>query len=104
MNLLETLHAIRDEALPQELLEKYRDDLIHFRTDILRSIANLKMLRARFLLESKEPTLGAKEMAWNGSDNGLRLIELKGSIGGLGGEIDSLRDRIWHFIRISNNP
>ena len=99
MKLRETLKAIRDDALPLQSLEKFRDDLIHIRTDLHRLRAELKKKRALYMLSSKEETLGAKKMTWEGNEDGQRLIEVEGDLGGIGLEIDGLMSRIFSKIR-----
>lgn len=98
--LQETLKAIRDERLPLEMLEKYRDDLIHFKTDLHNEIADYKKRRAIFLVTSEEKVLGLRKLLWEATDDGLRLTELKGMLGGLQGEIDSLQGRIYGQLRL----
>jgi hypothetical protein len=101
MNLKELLIAVRDEKLTLPMLEKYRDQLIHVRSDILMEIATLKKARAFFLFECEEPTMVLKRMRWEVTKEGQRLIELEGYIRGLRSEIDSLQSRIYAELRIA---
>src|SRR3990167_1465360 len=97
--LKETLLAVRDENLTLPDIEKYRDALIHFRTDLFRAIAELKKKRALYLLSSTEPTAIGKKMHWEASEEGQQLISYEGDIAGLGGEIDALQGKIYSLIR-----
>lgn len=99
ITLKEVLLAVRDENLPLPMLEKYRDSLIHMKTDVAIEIAEKKKARAFFLMDSKEPTAAAKRMAWEVTPDGQRLIELEGYMRGIGGEIDALMSRIYSSIR-----
>jgi|SRR3990167_1111496 len=99
MTLFDTLVAVRDENLSLQMCEKYRDSLIHFKTDLHRAIAELKKKRALYLLSSTEPTAIGKKMHWEASEEGQQLISYEGDIAGLGGEIDALQGKIYSLIR-----
>lgn len=99
MNLRETLVAVRDDKLPLPMLEKYRDTLIHFKTDLHEHIAELKKKRAQYLV-STEGSVASRKMAFDGTDDGQRLLSLQGHISGLQGEIDSLQGRIYGQLRL----
>ncbi len=100
MNLKELLLAVRQEGLSQPLLEKYRDQLIYLRTDIHMERAELKRKRALFLLESKETSVAAKKLSFDGTPEGQRLFTLDGYATSIKAEIESLRDRIFSKIRL----
>ncbi len=100
MSLLEdTLKAIRDDKLPLEQLEKLRDTLIHLKTDISIQLADKKKARAMYLISS-EGSVAARKMAFDGTADGQRLIELEGYLRGLGGEIEALASRIYAALGI----
>lgn len=99
MNLEQTLQAIRDEKLPLQMLEKYRDDLIHFKTDLLRVIATLKKQKALYLIQHPEKSAVDRKISWDASEVGQRLIELEADLRGLPDEIDGLMSRIYAAIR-----
>lgn len=98
--LKQVLEKVRDENLPLDLLEKYRDQLVHFKTDLHATIADFKKKRAVYLVSSEIQGVEAKKQAWDATEDGLRLIELKGMISGLQGEIDSLQGRIYGLLRL----
>lgn len=99
MNLEQTLAAIRDDKLPLQMLEKYRDDLIHFKTDLLKRVATLKKQKALFLIQHPEKSAIDRKMSWDASEIGQRLIELEGDLRGLPDEINGLMSRIYSAIR-----
>lgn len=97
--LSETLAAIRDEKLPLNLLEQYRDSLIHFKTDLLKAVAELKKKKAIYLMREPEKSAIARKMQWDASPEGQRLIDLEADLRGLPDEIDALMSRIYSAIR-----
>lgn len=99
MNLSDVLRAVREENLSLQNLEKYRDSLIHFKTDLHEHIAELKKKRAQYLV-STEGSVASRKMAFDGTDDGQRLLSLQGHISGLQGEIDSLQGRIYGQLRL----
>jgi len=98
--LKDLLEKVKDEHLSLPLCEKYRDELIHLKTELHHSIADFKKKRAIFLVSSEVQGVEARKMAFDATPDGLRLIELKGMIGGLQGEIDSLQGRIYGHLRL----
>lgn len=98
-SLKSVLEAIRDEKLPLPMLEKYRDTLIHFKTDLLLSVAELKKKKALFLMHNPEQSAIARKMAWDASDDGQLLFEREAELRGLPDEIDGLMSRIYAAIR-----
>lgn len=94
-----TLKEIRDEKLPLEMLERYRDTLIHLKTDLLKAVAEKKKERALFLIKNPDKSAVARKMEWEASEAGQRLIELEADLRGLPDEIDGLMSRIYSLIR-----
>ena len=100
MSLLqELLEAVKDEHLPLEALEKYRDQLTHLKATMHLALADCKKSRALFLLASEEKTAAAKKIAWEASKEGQRLLELEGYIRAVSSELGSLQGRIYGAIR-----
>ena len=99
MNLHDTLQAVRDEKLTLPQLEKCRDDLIHFKTDLLKAIAELEKQEALFLMREPEKSAVARKMEWKATTEGQKLIDYKASLRGLPDEIDALMSRIYSAIR-----
>lgn len=99
MNLYEVLDAVKDERLPLDMCERYRDQLCHFKSELSRKIADLKKKRALFMIQSEEKTAAAKKLAFDASPDGQKLIGYEGDIRGLGDEISSLQSRIFSLIR-----
>lgn len=102
MSLLQDLlEKMKDEKLSQFQLEQMRDQLIHIKSTIHIQIAELKKKRALFMIRCEAETNAKAKVLWEASLEGQKLLELEGYIRGIGGEIDSLRDRVWSFLRQS---
>lgn len=102
MNQLQiTLEAVKDENLTLQQCEKYRDNLIHIKTKLHNEIADYKRKRAIWLTSSDIQGVEARKLAYDATEDGQRLIELKGMMGGLGGEIDGLQSRIYGHLRLN---
>lgn len=98
--LADTLLAVRDEKLELEMCEKYRDTLIHLKTDLQNEIADHKKRRALWLMASEITGVEAKKLAYDATEDGQRLIELVGMVRGLPDEIDGLQSRIYAHLRL----
>ena len=98
-DLAETLAAIRDDKLQLPQLEAFRDSLIHFKTDLLLSVAKLKKAKALYLMRNPQDSAIARKMAWDASDEGQLLIQREAELRGLPDEIDGLMSRIYSAIR-----
>lgn len=98
--LLTLLEAVKDENLSLEMCEKYRDELIHMKTRLHNEIAEYKKKRATWITTSEITSIEGRKMAYDATEDGQRLIELKGMIGGITGEIDSLQSRIYGHLRL----
>ena len=99
LTLSETLAAIREENLSLQNLEAMRDSLIHFKTDLLLSVAKLKKAKALYLMRNPQDSAIARKMAWDASDEGQLLIQREAELRGLPDEIDGLMSRIYSLIR-----
>jgi len=100
MKLKDILEAVREEKIPLEMCEKYRDQLIHLKTQILLAEADLKKKRAKFLIEHPEKTAVQRKMEFDASPDGQRLMELQADLRALPAEIDSLQSRIYSHLRL----
>lgn len=98
--LLSLLQEVKDENLPLEKLELFRDKLVHLKTDILRAEAELKKKRAMFLVKNPEQSAIQRKMEWDAGSEGQRLIELQADLRALPAEIDSLQGRIYGMLRL----
>ena len=98
MTFKELLEAVKDQNLTKEQCDSYRDSLIHLLSDMRREIADLKKKRAMFFLSSEEKSGVAKTIAWDGTPEGQRLIDLKEWSRAAMSEIEGLKSRIYSLL------
>jgi hypothetical protein len=97
--LEDVLRKVRDEKLSLPQLEAFRDSLIHFKTDLLKTVAEYKKQRALFLMHDPEKSVALRKMEWDATPMGLLLIGFEADLRGLPDEIDALMSRIYSAIR-----
>lgn len=98
--LLDLLQKVKDDALPLDMLEKYRDQLIHLHSDMQLSLASIEKEEAMFLaMGGQEETDASRKRRWRATDRGQRGIELNRFVKIVVKECDSLRNRIFAAIR-----
>lgn len=97
--LVDLLQKVREENLDLPTVEKYRDSLIHLRTDLKRHEAALKKRRALALIQNNKVSVAQRKLQFDATEDGLALIDVQGDLAGLGGEIDALQSRIYSLIR-----
>lgn len=101
MNFLELLQAVRDENLPLEKIEQYRDTLVHFHTDMQIEVADLEKEEAMFFYDhSGLPDVSdiSIKRNWRVTADGKRLILLNRYLKACSKEIDSLKSRVYRII------
>jgi len=101
MKLKELLETVKDERLPQPMLEKYRDELIHLQTMVLMERADLQKKEAFYFLDNKKENDVSTKRAWRVTPEGQRLIELDAYKSALPKEIKSLESRVYALLRIN---
>lgn len=105
------LEAVKDETLPLEMIEKYRDEMIHLHSAMQIELANIEKEEAMYFLEWNKPVLLGKDdnklppiadiaikRMWRGTDKGQRGIELNRYVKVIAKEIDSLKSRVYRLI------
>lgn len=95
MNLKELFEAVREEHLNKTDLEKYHTQLSSLYASIHFEMAELEKAEAIYVLASELETDVAKKRAWNGTEKGQRLIELKHYSKGAEKLLSSLKNRIY---------
>ena len=76
MKLLELITAVNDKSLSKEHLEAYRDDISNVFAKMQFEMADVKKSKAIYFLENPDKSDKATERKWQGTDKGLREIEL----------------------------
>lgn len=95
MNLKELFEAVREEHLNKTDLENYHTQLSSLYASIHFEMAELEKAEAIYVLASELETDVAKKRAWNGTEKGQRLIELKHYSKGAEKLLSSLKNRIY---------
>lgn len=105
MTLKELFEAVREEHLNKTDLENYHTQLSSLYASIHFEMAELEKAEALYFLENKillNTDKGIKERTdivikrmWNGTEKGLRLIELKHYSKGAEKLLSSLKNRIY---------
>lgn len=98
MNLLELLDAVKDEKLPKEMIEKYRDTMIHLHTQMQFEMADLEKKEALYFVKFRLDSDVATKREWRITTEGQRMILLNRYIKAIVKEIDSLKSRIYSLL------
>ncbi len=98
MTFKELLEAVKEENLPLDKIELYRDSLVHLHSAMQIERASLKKAEALYFLANKESTAVSNKMAWRGSQEGQRLLDIEAYIRAAVKEIDSLKSRVYRLI------
>lgn len=94
--LRELIVAIKEQTLPREELEKYRDAMSHLFADYQLEMANIEKKEALFM-NNKTPESSVAEMKvyWKATPEGQRLIQLKRESLALKELLNSLKSRLY---------
>jgi len=95
MKLTELITAVKDENLSKEQLEDYFSVACQLRTEISMRLADLLKKEALFMANKSEGSVASKKVAWKGSEDGQRLIELKSYSAAIKSMLDGLKNRIY---------
>lgn len=82
MQLIDLITAVKEQSLSKDQLEKYRDNLSTLFAEMQIEMSELEKEEALFLnkdiyYRDKPIANNAKQVKWDASENGLRLIVLK---------------------------
>lgn len=96
MSILSDLFkSVSELNLTKIQLEDYHTRLSALYAQIHEEMADLEKQESLFLLEVEMPTELAKKRKWNGTHEGLRLIELKHYSKGAEKLLSSLKSRLY---------
>lgn len=100
MKLRELLQAVKEDNLPLEQVEKYRDELVHLHSAMQLELAELEKKEAIFFHDFMGPEVSdvSLKRRWRYKAEGLRMIELNRFIKACVKEIDSLKSRIYSLL------
>jgi len=95
MKLQELIQQVKDENLDKTQLEDYYSLACQLRTDISMALADYQKREAIFMLNHTDAPVASKKVAWKGSEDGMRLIELKAYNTAIRSVLDGLKSRIY---------
>lgn len=99
MNLRELLIAVKDENLPLQMIEKYRDEMVHLHSEMQMQLAEVEKEEAVFIASCPDDfTDAARKRVWRAEPRGQRQIELNRYVKAISKEIDSLKSRVYRLI------
>lgn len=94
--LQDLITAVREENLSKDQLESYHLDLSDLKSRYLLVEADLKKKQALFLLwKAPEQSVADREREWAGTENGLRLIDVKGEVRVMSTLLGSVKSRLY---------
>lgn len=109
--LTDLLLKVKDENLPLNMVEKYRDELVHLHSAMQLEMADLEKKEAQFFLtyregvdaglwgpDKKQPSDIEVKRKWRGTSEGQRLIELNRYVKAVSKEVDSLKSRVYRLL------
>jgi len=95
IKLIDIIEQVKDENLSKEQLEDYYSMACQLRTEISMQLADYLKKEALFMVSSTEGSVASKKVAWKGSQEGQRLIELKSYATAIKSLLDGLKNRIY---------
>lgn len=100
MTLSELLNAVKDENLPLEKIERYRDELIHLHSAMQIELGEKEKEEALYFLKHSAPDVSdvSIKRKWRGTESGQRAIILNRYIKAVAKEIDSLKSRVYRLV------
>ena len=96
MKLIELFKAVKERNLTKDQLEEYRDDLSSLYAEMQLELAEIRKLKALYFIEKRAKTDRETERNWQGSEKGLREIELAHYLKGTEKILSSLKSRLYN--------
>ena len=100
MNLRELLEAVKDDKLSLELIEKYRDEMVHLHSAMQIELADIEKAEALYFDKHSIPDVSdiSIKRKWRVTTEGQRAILLNRYVKVIVKEIDSLKSRVYRLI------
>lgn len=93
--LLTLFEEIKEESLTKDKLESYHKAISELYAQMHLEVGQLKKKRGMFMLKHPELTGVAMKRAWEGSEDGQRLIELESYVKATSTQLSSLKSRLF---------
>lgn len=94
--LTDLFASVSEAGLTKTQLEDYHTQLSALFAQMHVEAAMLEKTEALYFLGSELPSDVAKKRSWNGTEHGLRLIEIKHYIRGTEKLLSSLKNRLYN--------
>lgn len=95
----ELVELIKDEKLPKEMLEEYRDKIAQVAGDMQLQLADYLKKEALFMGAKKDgQSIADRKVEWKVTPDGQRLIELKNYLTTAKILLKSLQNRVYSKI------
>lgn len=100
MTLKELLEVVKDDKLPLNLIEKYRDEMVHLHSAMQIELADIEKEEAMYFDKYSAPDVSdvSVKRKWRVTEKGQRGILLNRYIKVIVKEIDSLKSRVYRLI------
>lgn len=95
MTITELITKVQDQSLSKEQLEDYFSDVSILATKLNLHLGELEKEEAIFIESSPEKTNAAKEMKWDVTESGQKLIEYKRKLKAVEHLIKNIKSRIY---------
>ena len=92
--------TVKSDKLSLPQIEAFRDQMVHFHSDLQRVVATLERKEALFGMkpEHAEKSNATIKREWRASEDGQRLIVYSRYIKAVAKEIDSLKSRVYSLL------
>lgn len=97
MKLVELIKAVKEKSLTKTQLEAYRDDLANLSAQMQFELADIRKLKAVYLVENFKDSNVATERAWAVTQKGQREIELSHYAKATETILSSLKARLYNI-------
>ena len=98
MRLLNLFQQVKDENLTKEKLDDLYSQMARLRADVKIELSGILKEKAIAMLQNPEKSVAERKVTWQGSEKGLREIELKSYISAIGDHLNSLKTRIYALL------
>jgi hypothetical protein len=95
MKLLELFQAVKEENLTKDQLESYYTTMSSLYSDMQLELGKVKKAKAIFTFQYPDEPATKIRQRWEGTETGLREIELKAYIKATSPLLNSLKSRLY---------
>ena len=97
ITLTDLILAVKDQNLPKDKLENYRDEMSSIFAQMQTEMADLEKEEALFMNKGEDKSVAQRKIEWKATPKGQRLIVLKRYSIATKALMNSLKDRLYNF-------